>query len=189
MNSIIQQTNDDSRRIDALVDGELGDGERIELLRRLEQSPDGWRMLAGAFLEAQAWRAALKKPAAETMRQATRAAQSRSRQLGWFATCAIVAGLAFGLGRWSDVSKKRARVDLAANQVQSLPPSDVDLPATVVPAAMRTLTPTIRQELERLGFRVQERPRVVSVQRSDGQIVQVLINEVELRYVGRPFSL
>jgi hypothetical protein len=54
---------------------------------------------------------------------------------------------------------------------------------------VQSLSPAVRHELERLGYRIWERPRVVSVQRPDGQTVHVLVNEVELRYVGRPFSL
>src|SRR5260370_29148905 len=42
-----------------VVDGELPEGERRELLVRLEKVPDGWRRCALAFLEAQIWRQAL----------------------------------------------------------------------------------------------------------------------------------
>ena len=47
---------EDQRLLDRLVDGELNDTERRELLLRLERTPDGWRWCAAAFLEAQAWR-------------------------------------------------------------------------------------------------------------------------------------
>jgi hypothetical protein len=46
--------------LDRLVDGELSDAERRELLQRLEQAPAGWRRCALAFLESQAWREAIK---------------------------------------------------------------------------------------------------------------------------------
>ena len=42
-------------RLDRLVDNELDDAERRELLLELEHSPDGWRQCALAFLEAQAF--------------------------------------------------------------------------------------------------------------------------------------
>lgn len=42
--------------LDLLVDGELDESRRRELLEQLEQSPDGWRRCALAFLEAQSWR-------------------------------------------------------------------------------------------------------------------------------------
>jgi hypothetical protein len=48
----------DDRLVDRLVDGELADAERRELLLRLEREADGWRRCALAFLEAQNWRQA-----------------------------------------------------------------------------------------------------------------------------------
>ncbi len=45
----------DREQLDLLVDGELGEAERDELLRRLEGQPGGWRRCALAFLEAQCW--------------------------------------------------------------------------------------------------------------------------------------
>src|SRR5262245_61197611 len=53
-------TPDDQRLLDRLVDGELDDHERRELLLRLEQFPGGWRRCALAFLEAQVWRSESK---------------------------------------------------------------------------------------------------------------------------------
>ncbi len=50
--------------IDRLVDGDLGDAERRELLLKLGSSPDGWRRCALAFLEDQALRDALSGPRA-----------------------------------------------------------------------------------------------------------------------------
>jgi len=44
------------RELDRLVDGELSPAAYREMLRRLEQLPDGWRRCALAFLQAQAWR-------------------------------------------------------------------------------------------------------------------------------------
>ncbi len=49
-------TPDDQRLLDRLVDGELSETERAELLRRIERAPDGWRCCGLTFLEAQAWR-------------------------------------------------------------------------------------------------------------------------------------
>jgi len=46
----------DQRLLDMLVDGELADDQRRELLVRLNETPDGWRRCALAFLEAQSWR-------------------------------------------------------------------------------------------------------------------------------------
>lgn len=58
-------TPDDIRLLDQLVDGELNETERRNLLLRLEHSPDGWRRCALAFLEAQAWRVEARAVIAE----------------------------------------------------------------------------------------------------------------------------
>ena len=49
----------DGVAIDRLVDGDLPEVERRELLLRLENDPEGWRRCALAFLEDQAFRQAL----------------------------------------------------------------------------------------------------------------------------------
>jgi hypothetical protein len=49
----------ENRLIDRLVDGELPDAERRELLLRFDAEPEGWRRCALAFLEAQTWRQAM----------------------------------------------------------------------------------------------------------------------------------
>lgn len=46
---------DDDHRFDLLVDGELSEPERRELLAGLDDEPGGWRCCALAFLEAQCW--------------------------------------------------------------------------------------------------------------------------------------
>src|SRR5260370_21580495 len=51
--------SEEERLLDRLVDGELPERERRELLLRLEKVPDGWRRCALAFLEAQTWGQAL----------------------------------------------------------------------------------------------------------------------------------
>ncbi len=45
--------------LDRLVDGELGEADRRELLVELEHQPEGWRRCALAFLEAQCWKSEL----------------------------------------------------------------------------------------------------------------------------------
>ena len=42
--------------LDSLVDGELNEDDRRQLLVKLESEPTGWRRCALAFLEAQRWR-------------------------------------------------------------------------------------------------------------------------------------
>jgi hypothetical protein len=52
--------NSDDRTFYRLVDGELSEPERRQLLQSLDLSPDGWRRCALAFLEAQFWGQGLK---------------------------------------------------------------------------------------------------------------------------------
>lgn len=55
----------DRRLLELLVDGELDEARRRELLSRLDGLPHGWKQCALAFLEAQALRAALRAPRPE----------------------------------------------------------------------------------------------------------------------------
>ncbi len=48
--------NTDDPRFDRLVDGELNEEERRELLAGLDGEPGGWRRCALAFLESQCWK-------------------------------------------------------------------------------------------------------------------------------------
>lgn len=51
--------NTNDTRFDRLVDDELNEDERRELLGRLDNESDGWRRCALAFLEAQCWKKVL----------------------------------------------------------------------------------------------------------------------------------
>jgi len=64
MNPIDGNTNrppTDDEALDLLVDGELDEARRRELLLRLEREPDGWRRCALAFLEAQSLRQEMRR--------------------------------------------------------------------------------------------------------------------------------
>jgi len=56
----------DDGTLDLLVDGELSEAERRELLASLDHMPDGWRRCALAFLEAQRWRKELSAVARQS---------------------------------------------------------------------------------------------------------------------------
>jgi hypothetical protein len=185
---------DDARLIDALVDGELSDPRRADLLRRLELSPGGWRQLSLAFLEAQSWQQALR--AESSVRQASpKTAERRTsrRAIAWTGAWAVSAALAFSVGLALNGRSQPGSAMNAATTTAPVPVMVRDSKATTPTfqssAMAQTLSPAARQQLERLGFRVQERPRVVSFERPDGQTVQVLVHEVELHFVGRQFSL
>ncbi len=56
----MDQPPGDELRFDLLVDGELNDVERHQLLASLDQEPGAWRRCALAFLEAQAWQQSMR---------------------------------------------------------------------------------------------------------------------------------
>ncbi len=104
---------DETRVLDRLVDGELGQRQRHELLAAFDDEPGAWRRCALAFLEAQAWRHELAWVAAEPLLAQSRdalavaPAVSRRRWLGaWLALAASLA-VGFGLGTRFDVSSGR----------------------------------------------------------------------------------
>jgi hypothetical protein len=98
----------ESRVLDRLVDGELSQADRRELLVALEDEPGAWRRCALTFLEAQTWRWQLGRMAAGPL-VAQAAVPSRppaapwrgaNRATLWGACLATAAGLlvAFALG-------------------------------------------------------------------------------------------
>jgi hypothetical protein len=56
----------DDRLLDHLVDGELAEPQRRDVLARLEREPGGWRRCALAFLQAQCWSDALGSVVSES---------------------------------------------------------------------------------------------------------------------------
>ncbi len=141
--------------LDLLVDGELGDQRRGELLARLDGVPGGWRRCALAFLEAQSWAQDMRAIRQESpaMAQAPRLAprrrfkQSRLRTaLAMAASFLIALGLgAYFRGFWS-------RLETAANQAQTaatlpsapqsgplVPTGPVNFPASVSPEIWQTV--------------------------------------------------
>jgi anti-sigma factor RsiW len=113
-----KQITDKQRLLDLLVDGELSDGDRRELLAWCEREPDGWRRCAMAFLEAQDWSSVLgalteTSPQAAAVEQTARSMQATSaktlarptpfwniRQWGTMLAMAASVVLAFTLGLW-----------------------------------------------------------------------------------------
>lgn len=57
--------SDKQRLLDLLVDGELNEAQRRDVLAWCEREPDGWRRCALAFLDAQSWRGVLGQIAGE----------------------------------------------------------------------------------------------------------------------------
>lgn len=119
--SVPNQTSPVEPELDQLVDGELTDARRRDLLSRLEGLPDGWRRCALAFLEAQAWRQAasdaVREPAAPRVAPARLAQRWWTGGAGTLLAMAASFGLAFALGivwhGWSPVGTDRTQSDVA----------------------------------------------------------------------------
>jgi hypothetical protein len=90
---------DDDRLFDRLVDGELSDRERRELLQSLEAAPAGWRRCAMAFLEAQSWRQGMRRMVRGTAPGApTAAPRTGTQPARRLSTRSMVASLALAAG-------------------------------------------------------------------------------------------
>ncbi len=179
----------DDRRFDRLVDGELPDGERRELLLRLETEPDGWRRCALAFLEAQSWRqtfAAVVAPAANVAVPST--ASGKAKRWSAVRICALAAcvALAFALG-WAWHGRP---TENAAQQTSETPPAVQVAGSEAKPKPKERsnpLDPLVKQ-YEQRGYRAERQNRLVSVELKDGRKVAVPVEEVRFQYVrGRTY--
>ena len=98
------------QQLDRLVDGELSETERREVLLAADREPEAWRRLALAFVEAQSLRHELsvlvkpaEAPASLAVRPVSSVVSMAQRMAGLVACCL----LAFGLGRWSNSADAR----------------------------------------------------------------------------------
>jgi hypothetical protein len=101
----------DDARFDRLVDGELNEAERRELLAGLDNEPGGWRHCALAFLEAQCWKQEFGTIVKRETRTATApgAIRRRAPWLGRLGTpLAVAASLLAAL--WLGATWQQARV-------------------------------------------------------------------------------
>jgi hypothetical protein len=91
-NSDDMSLNDAS--FDRLVDGELGEEERRQLLANLDGEPGGWRRCALAFLESQCWQQVLGRMSQENVPRATPARPMRVSRARWSGHLSTLAAMA-----------------------------------------------------------------------------------------------
>jgi len=158
MHRIIQDfADDDSRVLDRLVDGELSDLERQELLSALDDEPAGWRRCALAFLEAQTWGTDLKSfrdQPTEVVTPARIAPRiSRHWPLGLAMAASLLLAFFGGLALQGRLSRN------SSSQLAG------DLPRTTntAPQLVRATSPTGAQKLW----------QTVSLPTGDGKVVNV----------------
>lgn len=212
--------------IDALVCGELDDGDRRQLLAWLDSDAARWRACGLAFLEAQMWEEALNAegPAFGVQRlegyQRREAARAMRPAGGgrWLTPLAVVAAsiAAFACGLvchefWRprrESSPPIARPELPPRPAQqSSGPLVASVPvkggplgeiATLhfpvrtvdsrnVPAAS-AVPEHVRKLWERRGYELVEERRYLPARLPDGRSVMVPVNEVKMKFVGRPVS-
>jgi anti-sigma factor RsiW len=136
----------DPRQLDMLVDGQLSDETRRELLSRMDVEPGAWRRCALTFLEAQCWRESLGPVARSASEPAGTqpATRSRRRVRHWGSGLAVAASflVAFGLGivarpMWQPAA---SRVEQVAGHGRSEADLRGALPGSASPWRMVTLT-------------------------------------------------
>jgi hypothetical protein len=191
------------RLIDRLVDDELDPAARRDLLARLDSVPGGWRRCACAFLEAQAWRAAVaptghegappESPPARPWRRALRTAAG------------VLAAFALGWAARSETPSTRTAVTVAPPAARPAPAQSPVPPAAPrrerqetglaraepAPGAAKTraaaspLPEAVRRRLRQRGFEVEEKQRLLAVGLQNGRSVAVPVEELKVRYVGK----
>ncbi len=102
MNASQPNPLDENELFDLLVDDELSESQRGELLRRLEQMPDGWRRCALAFLEAQCWKKELgvvaREPQSRVVAAPAPTFPKRAPLFRWGTLLAMAASFLVALG-------------------------------------------------------------------------------------------
>jgi hypothetical protein len=171
----------DERLLDRLVDGELDEAARAELLRSLDANPECWRQCALAFLEAQTWGGALNAPRQEIRPPR----QIRPLRLGGqFAAIAAAVIVAFMTG-FAARNASVSRPDLPVVP----PPATVSVVTTtpdveVAAPGQSTLPDYVRRQLERQGYEVEGNRKTVSVALKDGRQLAVPVETYKYRFVG-----
>jgi hypothetical protein len=86
--------NINDTHFDRLVDDELNEEERRELLGRLEDEPGGWRRCALAFLESQCWKQAIGRVSDDRQEICTPATTTRPLCSPWAGRLRLVSAMA-----------------------------------------------------------------------------------------------
>ncbi len=135
---------------DRLVDGELTETERHQLLASLDQEPDGWRRCALAFLESQSWKKELGNLRQNVLAAPLQVAQTTQRKaspfgpLGTLMAMAASFLLVLGAGVWWQQSGRHSPdpFNQLAGKTDQQPATILSAPQTGSPPwQMVSLTP------------------------------------------------
>ena len=195
------------RQLDRLVDGELSEEERRQLLESFERNPDRWRQCACAFLEAQEFESALKyvddaetvasPPAARVTSKAyDHADTASSNAKGWWLALAACLLIGFSLGQLgqggdshhptvaSDTPSQPAPNGPNGPALASDPPEAVlvhdSFGESILEQQYSAIPNDIEDVLDRLGQRVERRRVFMPVRSRGGQSGTVPVEEIEI---------
>ncbi|MCD4726544.1 MAG: hypothetical protein K8R46_02710 [Pirellulales bacterium] len=131
MNTNIDNTPADDARFDRLVDGQLSEQQRYDLLSGLDDEPGGWRRCATAFLESQCWKQALGAIARESLPPVEPATATRPPRSAWSGRLGTVLAMAasFMLAMWLGWWAQHDRVGQLARNVGPQQPLSGQNPA------------------------------------------------------------
>jgi hypothetical protein len=187
-------TPDDAIAIDRLIDGELDENERRELLRRLDTTPDGWRRCALAFLEAQEFAQAARAWTSDHAAVHTEPTpvvihpKRKGDRLLRIAAAAMLASFAFASGFAAGERQVQPRVVQGepSNLAPTSPSPETIVPSPVVPSPVPRAFPNyVQASLARQGYRVEPARKLVSLNLDGGRRVTIPVEGVEIQYVGR----
>jgi hypothetical protein len=185
------------RLLDQLVDGELSERERSELLRRFETEADGWRRCALAFLEAQSWREAFGPVVAPlSARPGVPRALIRARKrwppvarlTGLAAGIAAAFAIGWALHRQPEIATRSAPVAQGAaaraTADSAQQPDSQNLAIHTGAASKPAESSSLVTQWRQRGYQAETQKQLVSVDLKDGRKVRLPVHEVRLRYVG-----
>ena len=181
-------------RIDRLVDGELDEAARAALLRDLDREPDGWKRCAIAFLEAQAWRAAVTAdgaagPPTSYLRMCGMSrGQAPGRLFGLAAAVAVAFSIGFiARGPGTDGGHRSDTWRTVAHAPSNDTPSPVRAIAATAHSGQDSpaVPDSLRLRMERQGYRIEGDRKIVPVALQDGRQLAVPVDTVSLKYVGQ----
>jgi len=197
----------DPSQLDRLVDGELSQADRADLLRRLDAEPGGWRACALAFLEAQefasasrAWAlshapASVANPTNPIEGQAPIGPRRRRWRPARLGLAASIVALAFfsgwvagerGAARRSTDSAGSGPADLAsARPVDSSGPPVKSPEREWADRLPEAVPEYVRSQWERRGYQIEQSRRLISMDLEDGRRVTIPIDDVRVQFVGR----
>ncbi|MGI6401137.1 MAG: hypothetical protein ACOX0A_03345 [Thermoguttaceae bacterium] len=142
-------TPEEELLVERLVDGELLDDEREELLYRLDEKVDGWRFCALSFLENQTFQSALKsaieKPLARKVHNQLTNLPSHSKLNYWLSAAAgflVAVVMIGGFLNFHDASQLDVAIDEIASSDQPQLASLEQYPATETTTSSSPTAPT-----------------------------------------------